>query len=130
MKKIILILVFIIPFIAFGQTSFSCDYREYCYWNEVSGNFEDCKGYEEASLFTMNKDETMFTHTIESMKSTYYVKNKIENDDDEYFAYDVVSDVGNEYRYLFDFKNEEVKAMYEDEDGDSVLIRWYVKSIF
>ena len=42
----------------------------------------------------------------------------------------MVSDVGNEYRYLFDFKNEEVKAMYEDEDGDSVLIRWYVKSIF
>ncbi len=130
MKKIILILVFTIPLIAFGQISFSCEYREYCDWNEVSEKFEDCRGYEEASLFTMNKDQTMFTHTIESMKSTYYVKNKIETDDDEYFGYDVVSDVGNEYRYLFDFKNEEVKVLSVDENGNSVLIRWYVKSIF
>lgn len=129
MKRILFIILLITPFISFGQVSFSCEYREYCYWDEVSKKFKDCEGYSESSLFVMSKNETMFTHTIESMKSTYYVKEK-KRGDDGYFEYEVVSDVGNEYYYMFDFKNEEVKCVYKDKDGDTVLIRFYVKSIF
>ena len=77
----------------------------------------------------MNKDETMFVHTTPTMKSTYYVKDKLSSEDNQ-FTYNVVSDAGNEYYYIFDVKNEEIKAITEDENGNSILIRWYVKSIF
>lgn len=53
----------------------SCTYREYCEWNEQIKDFEsDCNGYEDVSLFVMNESETLFTHTTETIKSTYYVK--------------------------------------------------------
>ena len=114
----------------FAQVSFSCTYREYCSWNEASSKFEDCKGYDESSLFVMNEAESMFEHTIESMKSTYYVTSKEYDDENDVYAYDVTSDVGNKYYFIFDPNNKEVRAVYTDKDNNAVLIRWYVKAIF
>ena len=132
--KNLLLLLFITPIICFSQTSFSCNLKEFCDWNEVTEEWEETGDpFEDHSLFVMNKDETMFTHTTSEMKSTYYVKKSRhtqEEQEEGFFTYDVVSDVGNEYYYIFDMKNEEVKAITEDENGNSILIRWYVKSIF
>jgi len=130
MKKLLLLLLFTTPIICFSQTSFSCNLKEFCDWNEYKDTWEDdCNPFEYNCLFVMNKDETMFVHTTATMKSTYYVKEKLSGEDNQ-FTYEVVSDVGNEYYYIFDVKNEEVKAITEDENGNSILIRWYVKSIF
>ena len=129
-KLLLLLLLFVTPIICFSQTSFSCDLKEYCDWNEVTEVWEyDCDPFEYNCLFEMNKDETMFVHTTPTMKSTYYVKDKLSSEDNQ-FTYNVVSDAGNEYYYIFDVKNEEIKAITEDENGNSILIRWYVKSIF
>jgi hypothetical protein len=131
MKKTIIILTFAL----FGltnlkaQTSFSCTYREYCYWNESTKKYGDCEGYEESSLFVMNKAETMFTHTIETLKSTYYVESKEYDEKNDVFTYFVTSDVGNKYYYIFDLKNKEVRAVFESE-GKTVLLTFVVKSIF
>ena len=81
----------------------------------------------------MNKDETMFTHTTSEMKFTYYVKKSRYTQEEQekgFFAYDVVSDVGNKYYFIFDMTNKEVKTITKDENGNSILIRYYVKSIF
>lgn len=129
-KLLLLLLLFTTPIICFSQTSFSCNLKEFCDWNEYKDTWEDdCNPFEYNCLFVMNKDETMFVHTTAAMKSTYYVKEKLSGEDNQ-FTYKVVSDVGNEYYYIFDVKNEEVKAITEDENGNSILIRWYVKSIF
>lgn len=112
-----------------AQTSFSCYHREYCYWNENTELFEDCEGYEEPSLFVMNADETMFTHTIETMKSTYYVSESEYDEQYEVWSYTVKSDVGNEYIYIFDPKNKEIRVLFM-QDGETVLLRFYVKAIF
>ena len=114
----------------FAQVSFSCTYREYCSWNEYTKEFGDCKGYEESSLFVMNDSETMFTHTIESMKSTYYVTSKEYDAEYDIYTYFVTSDVGNKYYYIFDPKNKEIRAVFSDENGKSMLLRFYVKAIF
>ncbi len=133
MRKIKLILtvliVFSIHFTTKAQTSFSCYYREYCYWNEYTEEFGNCEGYEESSLFVMNDNETMFTHTIESMKSTYYVNEREYESEKELWFYSVTSDVGNKYLYVFDPKNKEVRAVYV-RDGKTVLLRFYVKAVF
>ncbi len=120
----------VMPTILFGQTFLSCNLKEYCAWNEVTEAWEmDCDPFENNCLFEMNEDETMFVHTTSEMKSTYYIKEKVSGEDG-LFRYNVISDVGNEYHYLFDIKHKEVKTMIEDENGNSLLVRWYVKAVF
>ena len=134
MKKILLLL-FITPIICFSQTSFSCNLKEQCDWNKYTESWETCAdAYEDNSLFEMNNDETMFVHTTEKIKSTYYVKKSRytqEQSEDGFFAYDVVSDAGNKYYFIFDMTNKEVKGLSIAGDEDEwFLTRWYVKSIF
>ena len=130
-KHLLILAAFMaIAFTAKAQVSFSCYYREYCAWNDALETYEsDCNGYEEASLFVMNKEETMFTHTTESIKSTYYVQSKDYDETNEVWTYDVVSDVGNKYYYIFDPKNNEIRALAEKDDYNT-MIRFLVKSIF
>jgi hypothetical protein len=78
----------------------------------------------------MNEAETMFTHTIESMKSTYYVSSKEYDAENDVYTYFVTSDVGNKYYYVFDPKNKEIRAAFIDENDKSMLLRFYVKAIF
>ena len=131
MRKIIFIsLMMLVPGISIkAQISFSCYYREYCKWNQYYEKYEDCSGFEESSLFVMNKAETMFTHTIETMKSTYYVNEKNYDDENEVWTYFVISDTGNKYFYVFDPKNNEIRAVFK-RDEETILVRFYIKAIF
>lgn len=130
-KHLLFVLAFMaMTFTAKAQVSFSCYHREYCDWNDELNAFEsDCVGYDEASLFEMNESETMFTHTTESIKSTYYVKEKEYDEENEVWTYDVVSDAGNKYYYIFDPKNKEIRVLSENDDYNT-LIRFSVKAIF
>ena len=112
-----------------AQTTFSCTYRQYCYWNKTTEKYDNCEGYEENSLFVMNKAETMFTHTIETIKSTYYIESKEYDNEYDVYTYFVTSDVGNKYFYIFDPKNKEVRVVYKM-DGNAVLLTFFVKAIF
>ena len=76
----------------------------------------------------MNESETLFTHTTETIKSTYYVKEK--EYDNEVFAYTVTSNVGNEYYYIFDLKHKKVRAVFVNDEGKTMLLRFLVKAIF
>ncbi len=117
MKKV---LIFSILFVCstnyYAQNSFSCSYRNYCTWNEISKKFENCEGYEESSLFSINKLETMITHTTETIKSIYYVNSKKISKDGQYRVYDVTSDIGNSYKYIFDVNMNKIKALYNIDD--------------
>lgn len=131
MKKIFLLSIAVV-FITEGlraQVSYSCYYREYCKYNSNTEKYDICEGYEEPSLFVINKDQTMFTHTIETMKSTYYVNEKSFDSENNLLLLSVVSDVGNRYIYVFDPSNKEIRILYI-KDGQKMLIRFYVKAIF
>lgn len=117
-------------FLGSAQTSLSCHHREYCKWNANTEKFVDCSGYDEASLFVVNDSETMLTHTIESMKSTYYVNERKYDSENEIWTYDVTSDIGNEYLYFFDLKNKEIRALFINDEGETMLLVFYVKAIF
>jgi hypothetical protein len=132
MKKTILLLALAIlglTDLKAQTSSFSCTYREYCTWNKIKEKFDNCEGYKENSLFVMNKGETMFTHTIETMKSTYYVTSSEYNKEKEVWSYNVTSDVGNKYLYIFDPKNKQIRALYLN-DGESNLVVFTVKAMF
>ena len=130
-KHLLILVAFLaMTFAVQAQVSFSCYHREYCAWNEALEKYEsECNGYDESSLFVMNDDETMFTHTTETIKSTYYVQEKNYDEKNDVWTYDVVSDVGNKYYYIFDPKNKEIRVLSEKDDYNT-LIRFLVKSIF
>ncbi|WP_233883862.1 hypothetical protein [Tenacibaculum piscium] len=114
-----------------AQVSFSCIYREYCEYNEYTEKFKtDCNGFEDVSLFVMNESETLFTHTTEEGKSTYYVTKKEYDTENDIYTYNAKSDVGNDYYFIFDLNNKEVKAVYMDDKEKTILLRFYVKAIF
>lgn len=135
MKKIKYLFIssffFIAPILSSqGQVSFSCTYREYCNWNKYAKEFDDCSGYDDVSLFVMNKAETLFEHTTDNIKSTYYVKSSEYDKKNDVYVYDVTSDVGNAYTFIFDPKNKEIRALFSDKNNKLKLLRFYVKAIF
>lgn len=131
MKKTIFLLTIAILGFTYlnAQTSFSCIYRSYCVWNEYTKKFGNCLGDEESSLFVMNDNETMLTHTIETMKTTYYVDSREYDKEKDVWLYSVTSDVGNKYTYIFDPKNKQIRVLYVI-DGKAMMIVFTVKAIF
>ena len=127
MKAVIasLVILFFVTYKIQAQVSYSCTYQQVCNWNEDIEEFENCEGHEENSLFKMNSDETMFTHTTEEMQSTYNV-NSSEYD---VYTYTVTSDAGNEYFYIFDIKNKEIRVVFNHEER-TLLVTFTIKSIF
>lgn len=129
MKSLLLSAIFSLLFVnvLHGQTTFTCTYREYCDWDNAAGKFVNCQGYEENSMFKMNKEESMFVHTTETIKSAYYVESKEYDKQNDVYKYNVTSDVGNKYLYIFDLKNKEIRVLINGTDKIQ-LLRFYVKS--
>jgi hypothetical protein len=99
-----------------AQVSFSCKYQEICNWNLETEEFENCEGHEENSIFKMNSDESSFTHTDEQMQSIYYVTSKEYDSENDVKTYIVTSDAGNEYYFIFDTKNKEIRVVFNQEE--------------
>ena len=131
MKKTIFTLILFVNliFTLKSQTSFACTYRTLTVWNDYTKKYEDVDSYTESSLFEVNSKETMFIHTISSVTSTYYVKSREYDETNKVWTYDVISDVGNSYYFVFDPKNYEVRAAYKY-NNNIYMIVFAVKSIF
>ncbi len=131
MKAVIasLVILFFVTSKIQAQVSYSCTYQQVCNWNEDIEEFENCEGHEENSLFKMNSDETMFTHTTEEMQSTYYVNSSEYDSENDVYTYTVSSDAGNEYFYIFDIKNKEIRVVLKQEER-TLLLTFTVKAIF
>ncbi|HVX48836.1 MAG TPA: hypothetical protein VHB48_01715 [Chitinophagaceae bacterium] len=109
----------------------STDHKQTCYWNDNNSTFDNCGDNEEfASLFTLNESETMFTHTTQDIKSSYYVKSKEYKADYDSYMYDVTSDVGNKYTFIIDMKNKLVKILSSGHTNasDDYLLKFSIKS--
>ncbi|MFA0960252.1 hypothetical protein AB9P05_00440 [Roseivirga sp. BDSF3-8] len=107
----------------------SCYYREYCNWNNYTKKFEDCDGYEEASLFKLNDNETMLTHVIEDRETTYYISSSKRDVQYDVWTFNATSDTGNDYYFVLDPKNKQVRIVFKS-DGEMKMVRFYVKAIF
>jgi hypothetical protein len=114
-----------------GTLHVSTDYKQTCYWNESKSTFDKCgDNTEYASMFTLNADETMFTHTTATIKSSYYVKDKEYKADYDSYVYNVTSDVGNKYMFIIDQKNKLLKILSSghSSSGDDYLLKFSIKS--
>jgi len=112
-----------------AQTSFSCTLHQYCYWSESSKNYQNCKGFEENSLFVVGKDEKYFTHEILNMKTTYLINEKQYNKENDVWIYEVTSEDGKKYSYTFDPRNKEIFFVPKKSEK-TVMQTFSIKTIF
>ncbi|MDO4216805.1 MAG: hypothetical protein Q4D03_01365 [Bacteroidales bacterium] len=131
MKKIIIALILIsLGYSTMAQAYFSCTQRSVFVYNETTESYDLMQSYEETSLFELNENLTMFTHTTPNMKSTYYIKDQEYDEESSIYLFDVVSDVGNKYTYIFDLENKVIKVVFEDDNEIRMLLftvkhMWY-----
>jgi hypothetical protein len=126
MKKIILFFLLGITSLTIkSQTSFSTDQTTVCRWDDVNEKFVDCLDYDVSTLIEMAENESLFIHTTNTIKSTYYIKSRQYNKETKVRTYDVVSDVGNYYTFFFDPEKYLIKCLSKD-----YLIIYRVKNVF
>lgn len=136
MKKLFLLLVLgFFTLNLFSQTSITVETKKFCIYQIEQQEFTDCNITEEPSIFVFNKQETLFTHTTPTIKSTYYVRETDHDDSNNgIFMYNVVSDVGNEYIFIFDLKERVIVALYMNDykEGDinTLSVIWQIKAVF
>lgn len=109
----------------------STSYKEICNWNPGTSDFDRCGTNDEyASMFTLNSDETMFTHVTSDIKSSYYVTKRDYVTSCSCYEYDVTSDVGNKYTFIVDLDRDMIKIMSSghDNEKDDYLITFTIKS--
>ncbi len=128
LKLFIMIVILAVSQMASAQYYFSCDERTNCNIDSETGDFTDCSTEEYNCLFELNESMTMFTHTISTMKSTYYVKSseKSTNDNGEaIFIFQVISDAGNKYKYIFCPEGKYINAV-----GKGYILSFRIKNAF
>jgi hypothetical protein len=112
-----------------AQVTVNCDYKQFCYWNNQTENFDSCNGYEDNILIELNKAETIITRIDQIMKSTYFISKKDFYKDKNIWVFYTKSDLGNDCIFYFDPKNNQIRAVYMV-NGKSMLIVYRIKNIF
>lgn len=110
--------------------SYACDAMSECGYSTDDDGTYDCDDYESfSSLFELDENGRMFTHTISTMQSTYYVKASRYDNTLDALILDVVSDAGNYYTYAF-YKYENKVTAQKGSGYGSYIIRFRVKNVF
>lgn len=129
MKKLLLLLALLgTNYWGWAQAAyFSTDKVTYCDWDNANSEFINCNDSPESTLFKLNSDETMFHHTTEDLSSSYYVQSKEYDKKTDTYSYKVKSDVGNEYTFIVDLKNEKFSVVGVNRSGGVYLLRHHIK---
>ncbi len=69
----------------------------------------------------------MFTHTTETITSTYYIKEWDYNEEETKYTMTVMSDVGNKYEMIIDGINNCVAFFYWSKEEEYILVRHTIK---
>lgn len=112
-----------------AQIYASCTHRTILKYDTDEEEFEYQSGYDENSMFKINAKLTMFEHTTPTISSTYYVSSSNYDENEQTLTMNVVSDVGNNYMYVFDIKNDVVRVLSE-QDGNVYMIVFTVKKFW
>jgi len=139
MKKLLTIfLITLITFVAQSQSYFSIENRTFTYWDTAKEEFVEYDSDTQKSLFKLNDNETLFEHTTEDISSVYYINNT-EFDKEKYvWSYDVISDTGNKYLFVFDPINKQIRSLMsvidKDKNGQDItiliMIVYHIKNAF
>lgn len=84
------------------NTFYSVDTRRTCEWDNNKKEFFNCNTQGEKSIFELNSDETIISHTTNTMKSQYYIREKTFENNANTITYVTKSDVGLDRNFVMD----------------------------
>jgi hypothetical protein len=136
MKRVLIVMFMMVLCSSYARSqsnnNFSTSYKNECWWNSNTEKYDKCSGSDESSLFSINSGKTMIHHTTKTISSDYYVsKNEYDSKNDVY-TYDVKSDVGNKYFFIFDEKNNQVRVVGNNKtsEGKTYMHVYTVKKMW
>lgn len=80
------------------------------------------------TLFEINPQQTVITHTTPDMTSSYFVQSK--SNDGVIFTYEVKSDAGNTYTFKLDTKGYMLHIYGKTSAGQNFVRSWHVKRMW
>lgn len=122
MKRISILLIVVFgSFQSNSQTVFACTYQQLCNWNAQTEQFDDCnEGQAQNSSFEINKVESVIFQKIQNVNSAFKVKSKEFDRKQGVTIYFVMSDNGNNFYFIFDKKNKEVRVLTKSKGKSSL----------
>jgi len=73
---------------------------------------------DESSMFKFNENLTVIKHITNDITSTYYIKNAFQYEG--VFNFEIVSDVGNNYRLVVNYQKEKITIVFDNESTEVV----------
>ena len=126
MKTVLGFLFFMLNMVGFAQLNISTNFRQDAIWNVETEQWDVLSTDESGTLFSFNKELTMFKHTTETITSDYYISSWEYNEEEVKYTMTVMSDVGNEYELMIDGMNNCVCFFYWYEN-EYILVRHTIK---
>ncbi len=130
MKKLLLLAGILLCMNVSAQLNITTNYRQDAIWDELNEKWDVLASNEDVTFFEFNSGLTLFTHTTNTIKSTYIIKEFEYDEELSKYTMIVVSDVGNEYEMIVDAINNYVGFFYFDEDDVYILVRHTIKKIW
>lgn len=93
------------------STFYSIDTRRTCDWDANKKTFVNCNTQNEKSMFELNADKTIITHTTNTMKSQYYIREKSFDSKDNTTTYITRSDSGLSRTFIMDESKEYIYVL-------------------
>ena len=118
MKRILLIILLIIPFVGFSQINLfhTTRHLEVCDFNKNTNDFENCKIVEDKTLIDITEDPLMLVKTNKRGKDFYNIISLYEKERDVYEV-KVKDKNGLKMTWWFHYPNKEiitVRPLYEN----------------
>lgn len=126
MKAVLVFLFFMLNMVSIAQLNISTNYRQDAIWNNETEQWDVLSTDESGTLFSFNKELTMFKHTTETISSDYYISDWEYNEEEVKYTMTVTSDVGNAYELIIDGINNCVCFFYWYEN-EYILVRHTIK---
>lgn len=126
MKAVFVFLFFMLNMVSIAQLNISTNYRQDAIWNNETEQWDVLSTDESGTLFSFNKELTMFKHTTETISSDYYISDWEYNEEEVKYTMTVTSDVGNAYELIIDGINNCVCFFYWYEN-EYILVRHTIK---
>ncbi|MBL0049642.1 MAG: hypothetical protein IPP32_16270 [Bacteroidetes bacterium] len=122
MKQLSILLILLLGcFQARTQAVYACTYQQLCNWNAQTEQFDDCnEGQAQNSSFEINKAESVIFQKIQNVNSAFKVKSKEFDRKQGVTIYFVMSDNGNNFYFIFDKKNKEVRVLTKSKGKSSL----------
>ncbi len=113
-----------------AQMHISTNLRQEAIFNEKTREYDLIhEDIDEITFFEFNKQLTFLKHTTPTITSALTINSSKDDKENKRLELDIMSDVGNIYLMILDFKNNNIRLIYK-KNSSTYLVRLTIKKIW